>query len=95
MIERIASVRAQRRLHNLSSHFLERILTRLSRLLGTGSARFSPPTNLLRSSINEYFLLSIENFVQRPAAEVVTHSRVLSQEDREFLAGCLISTEGL
>ena len=43
----------------------------------------------------QFFLLSIENFVQRPAAEVVTHSRVLSQEDREFLAGCLISTEGL
>ena len=46
----------------------------------------------------EYFLPVAEHFIETHAerADVpVVHSRVLSEQDREFLAGCLISTEGL
>lgn len=53
------------------------------------------PFEFIAIEYEEFFLMSVKHFVRRPAAEVVTHSRILSQEDREFLAGCLISTEGL
>lgn len=52
----------------------------------------------MRIMYPEYFYPVAEHFITTYAerADVpVVHSRVLSAEDREFLAGCLISTEGL
>jgi hypothetical protein len=52
----------------------------------------------MRIMYPEYFLPVAEDFVTTHAerADVpVVHSRVLSEKDREFLAGCLISSEGL
>lgn len=52
----------------------------------------------MRIMYPEYFVPVAENFVTTHAERAdrpVVHSRVLSEADREFLAGCLISPEGL
>jgi hypothetical protein len=52
----------------------------------------------MRIMYPEYFLPVAEDYVTTHAERAdtpVVHSRVLSEDDREFLTGCRISSEGL
>jgi hypothetical protein len=94
MIERIASVRHKDGSITVKPFWGEDFETAEQAARDWVSTIFSADDNVA-IEYEQYFLLSIDNFVQRPAARVVRHSRVLSAEDREFLAGCRISAEGL
>lgn len=94
MIERIASVRHKDGSVTVKPFFGEDF-DKAEQAARDWLSTLQSPFEFIAIEYKQYFLMSIKHFVQRPAAEDVTYSRVLSHEDREFLAGCLISTEGL